>query len=41
MEDDDQILAIYFYLYPHIRININIIYNTMVTSVHQKVGMQR
>jgi hypothetical protein len=41
MEDDDQIYAIYLYLYSHIRININDIYNTMIPSVHQKVGMQR
>jgi hypothetical protein len=41
MEDDDQIYAIYFYLYSHIRININDIYNTMIPSIHEKVGMQR
>jgi hypothetical protein len=28
MQDNDQILTIYLYLYPHIRININDIYNT-------------
>jgi hypothetical protein len=41
MEDNDQILTIYLYPYPHVRININDIYNTMLPSVHQKVGMQR
>jgi hypothetical protein len=40
MEDNDQILTIYLYSYPHARININDIYNTMVPSVRQKV-MQR
>jgi hypothetical protein len=28
MEDNDQILTIYLYPYPHVRININDIYNT-------------
>ena len=41
MKDNDQILTIYLYSYPHIRININDIYNTMVPSVRQKVRMQR
>jgi hypothetical protein len=38
MEDNDQILTIYLYLYSHIRINIINIYNTMVPSVRQKGG---
>jgi hypothetical protein len=33
MEDTDQILTIYLYLYPHVRINFNGIYNTIVPSV--------
>jgi hypothetical protein len=41
MEDNDQILTFYLYSYPHVRININDIYKTMVPSVRQKVGMQR
>jgi hypothetical protein len=41
MEDNDQILTIYLYSNPYVRININNIYNTMMPSVHQKVGMQR
>jgi hypothetical protein len=40
-KDDDKILTIYLYSYPHIRININDIYNTIVPSVRQKVRMQR
>jgi hypothetical protein len=39
MEDNDKILTINLYLYPHIRININDFYNTMVPSVRQKVIM--
>jgi hypothetical protein len=41
MEDNDQILTFYLYSYPHVRINFNDIYKTMVPSVRQKVGMQR
>ena len=41
MKDNDQILTIYLYSYPHIRININDIYDTIVPSVHQKIRMQR
>jgi hypothetical protein len=41
MEDNDQILIFYLYSYPHVRININDIYKTMVPSVRQKVGTQR
>jgi hypothetical protein len=40
METNDQILTIYLYLYPHIRITINGIYNAMIPSVRQKVRMQ-
>jgi hypothetical protein len=40
-KDGDQILTIYLYLYPHIRININDIYNTIVPLVRQKVRMQQ
>jgi hypothetical protein len=41
MKDNDQILTIYLYSYPHIRISINDIYNTIVPSVPQKARMQR
>jgi hypothetical protein len=41
MKDNDQVLTIYLYSYSCTRININDIYNTMIPSVRQKVGMQR
>jgi hypothetical protein len=41
MKDNDYILTIYLYSYPHIRININDIYNTIVPSIRQKIRMQR
>jgi hypothetical protein len=41
MEDNDQILTVYLYSYPNMRININDMYNTMVPSIRQKVEMQR
>jgi hypothetical protein len=41
MKDNDQILTIYLYSHPHIRIGINDIYNTIVPSVCQKARMQR